>query len=56
MSTRRLLWILAALLLFAGAVLGYSPRLARHVPCLDRVAAGLFVLGWAVGAAATLSD
>lgn len=56
MSTRRLLWLLAALLLLAGAALLYSPRLSRHVPALDRVAAALLVLGLVVGAAARLDS
>lgn len=50
MSARRLLWYLAALLLLVSAALLYSPRLARHSPPLDRLAAALFVLGWAVAA------
>jgi hypothetical protein len=53
-SARRLLWYLAALVLVVSAVLLYSPRLGRHSPPLDRLAAALFVLGWAVAATVRL--
>lgn len=49
MSWRRLLWIIAAVLLLLAALVAYSPnpRLSRHSTPLALAGFGVFFLGWA---------
>jgi hypothetical protein len=55
-TVRRLLWLLAFVLLLVAAVLAYSPNPARrrHLVPLALAGSSLFVLGWAVGGDADL--